>query len=159
MIQDCGLECTNSSEYWIVGNQAGGESLHRGSGLQGVRRPQAMQSAESRCNIRDFQAGGNPLELRIGRKQSIDFVGTVQIAPAIRLHQQFRHRDGGGQRRTFWALDPGEDRIRKRQVACIRLQLGNKDAGIERDSTVPAEKGSEPIYSQLWRSFCRCRLG
>ena len=51
------------------------------------------------------------------------------------------------------ALNPRKNRVGKRKVMGISLQLINKDAGVDRDPAVAPEKKPKSLYSQLWRSF------
>ena len=57
------------------------------------------------------------------------------------------------------ALYPGKNRICEVDVAGISFQLVDKEAGVESDPAVTPEKYAKPLYSQLLRSFWRCRGG
>ena len=102
-----------------------------------------MPGAKLRCQIGDLQIRGDPRQIGVGGKQGVEFIHLLFLRATIGLHQQFRHRDGGGDRPGIGLLKPGKDGIGEGEIPGIRLQLINEDTHIQCDPAVMSQKCAE----------------
>src|ERR1039458_8261072 len=114
-----------------------------------------MESANPRRKVCDLQIWGNPLQVGVGGKHAIEVICPLFVVFAIRQHQQFRHRYRGCDRFRLRTFKPGKNWVGVSEIFWVGFQLINEDTRVQSDSPVTPEKGVEPLYSQLWRSFCR----
>ena len=87
-----------------------------------------MFGADSGCRICYLQIGRDPRKIGESRKQAVESVYPLLIAVAIRLDQEFEHRNGRRNGVVTWFIEPGKNVVGERQVAGIFFKLINEDA-------------------------------
>lgn len=109
--------------------------------MNGVRRSQTVFRAEPSRDVGNVKAGGDPVQMRKRGQQSEIGFDTAEILAAIRLHEQFRHRDGRRHGSVPGKLEPIEDRPSESDVLRIRFKLIDERTGVQTDFAVTLEKG------------------
>ena len=142
LVKNHRFEHSHSLKDRIVGDQASSLPSHCSPGLKGIRRSKPMKGSQSRRKIRDLQIRRNPIEIGISRQQTIEFIRSLLVADAIGLNQQFCHRNRRSDSFGVWSFKPGKNVVGVGNIARMILQLIDKNAGIEGDSSVASKERS-----------------
>ncbi len=149
IFQNQRLKVFHALKDGVVCNQSCSLGVYSGRCLKGVGSSQAMLSANSGGQIGKLQIRGNPREVRMRGKQSVEVICSLLVAFAVGKYQQFGHRNRGRDRFGFRPFKPRKDKIGVREIFWVEFQVINEDTRVQSDSAVTPEKGAEPLYSQL----------
>jgi hypothetical protein len=95
-----------------------------------------MNSSDSGGGMRDFEAGGDPIEIGISDQQSVKLIEVLPRGIPTRLNQQFRHRDCGCCRGMPRSSEPRKNLIGETHISRIRFHVIDEDAGVQKDPAV-----------------------
>jgi len=79
--------------------------------LDGVGSAETVLGANSSGDVRDFQIGRDPHQIRVSRKQVVKPIYARAVVHPVGLNQDFCHREGGGEGLRISVLKPAEDVI------------------------------------------------
>jgi hypothetical protein len=90
-------------------------------------------------------------------EQSVELVDPIDIRKSIGLYEYLKQCDGGSYRLRSWAFKPAKDRIGQIKILFVLFHLKDKDACIQTDFAMSAQKLLNLLwgYRQLSRSSPR----
>jgi hypothetical protein len=102
-----------------------------------------MLGAKTRGDVCYFERRRNPVQVWIRAQQRVKSIDALPVRIAVRLYEEFHHRDGRCHRGMTRPIQPFEYRVGKRDVSRVGLYLVDEDARIERDSAVTLQETSK----------------
>ncbi len=133
VIQKHTLDFLDSPERLVVPDKPRCLADDRGGNLNGVRRTQAIASAQISSTICHLERDRLPNQMGIGRQKGKNFLNELIVLTSVRLDQNLKKGDRGRDCPGAAMFDPLEEGIAPTAITGMILEKIDKNIGVEAD--------------------------